>query len=174
MNIKKQLDTCESYKRGSIVYACIALFDKTTDVVYLVAGLLLVILSLMMMGVSFYNVYQAFGNPDILGETILNTVSFIVISIAVLDVGKYLIEEEVVRDKELRSPEEARKTLTKFLVIIIIAASLEGLVYIFTAGKIDLSLLLYPAILLISIAVLILSLSFFQRTSVSVEKRTSD
>jgi hypothetical protein len=46
-----------------------------------------------------------------------------------------MIEEEVFKDKELRNPAEARKTITKIMVIISIAVSIEGLVYIFKAGK---------------------------------------
>jgi hypothetical protein len=46
------------------------------------------------------------------------------------------------------SASEARETMTKFLVIIVIAVSLEALVFILGAANDHLSLLVYPAILL--------------------------
>jgi hypothetical protein len=50
-----------------------------------------------------------------------------------------MMEEEVFVNKQLRDPEEARRTITKIIVIITIAVSIEGLVYIFKAGTKDIS-----------------------------------
>jgi len=58
-----------------------------------------------------------------------------VVAMAVFDVSRFLLEEEVFRNRELGSPTEARVTLTKFFVIISIAVSLEALVFIFDAAK---------------------------------------
>ena len=52
-------------------------------------------------------------------------------------VGKFLFEEEVISDRELRRPAEARGSLTKFMTIIIIALSLESLVLITNADGLD-------------------------------------
>lgn len=75
-------------------------------------------------------------------------VGAVIIAVAILDVAKYMIEEEVFRSKELRSPKEARETLTKIMVIVSIAVSIEALVYIFKAGSKDIRLLGYPVLLL--------------------------
>jgi hypothetical protein len=66
---------------------------------------------------------------------LLDSIGLIVISLAVLDVSKYLMEEEVLRDRQLRSALEARRTLTKFMVISCIAVSLEAVVFISMGGK---------------------------------------
>jgi hypothetical protein len=104
---------------------------------------------------------------------ILQAIELIVVSIAVLDVGKYIAEEEVQTKKELRTPAEARKTLTKFLVIIIIAISLEALLYIFEAGHTDLQLLIYPTLLVVATVFLIVGLALFQKISVASEEKIS-
>ena len=98
----------------------------------------------------------------------------IIISIAVLDVAKYLVEEEVLRNKELRLPSEARKTITKIFVIISIAAGMEGLVYIFKSGTKDLALLIYPAILIFLSSLSIVCLGIYQKLSISVEKAAQE
>ena len=53
------------------------------------------------------------------------------IAIAVFEVGKFMVEEELIRERQLRSVLEARRSLTKFVTIVIITLSLEGLVLVF-------------------------------------------
>ncbi len=74
-------------------------------------------------------------------------------------------------NKELREPAEARRTLTKIMTIIAIAVSVEGLVYIFKAGTQDLSLPIYPAILILTSVIVIIGLGIYQKLSSSVEQR---
>ena len=101
---------------------------------------------------------------------ILESVGAIIISIAVLDVAKYLVEEEVIRNIELRSPAEARKTITKIFVIISIAAGMEGLVYIFKAGTSDITMLIYPALLILFSSLSIVCLGIYQKLSIAFEE----
>jgi len=72
----------------------------------------------------------------------------VVISVAILDVAKYVMEEEVLRSRELRMPHEAREAVTKFMVIIALVVSIEGIVLVFELGKDEPELLLYPVLLL--------------------------
>ena len=102
---------------------------------------------------------------------ILQSVGAIIIAAAIIDVAQYMIEEEVFQDKELRDPKEARKTITKIMVIIAIAVSIEGLVYIFKAGTKDLQLLVYPALLIFVSSMSIVALGVYQKFSVSIEKK---
>ena len=45
-------------------------------------------------------------------DALLSAIGYVVISIAVFDVAKYFIEEEVIRGRELRIISEARRSLT--------------------------------------------------------------
>lgn len=122
------------------------------------------------MGFSIHEVFINFNKDSGFISLMLHTVGTIIISAAILDVAQYMVEEEVLMSKELRDPEEARKTITKILVIISIAVSIEGLVYIFKAGIKDLSLLVYPSVLIMVSAFLIISLGIYQKLSVVIEK----
>lgn len=143
-------------------------FQALTDVLYIFASFLLVGIALFLMGSSLLELVTL--EKDLLTIATLNATSMIIISIAIFDVGKYLIEEEVSRDQEIRDPHEARKTLTKFVVITIIAINMESLVSVFLAGKTDISLLMYPSLLLVASAVLMASLGLYQKMSVSSER----
>ncbi|MCB1119297.1 MAG: hypothetical protein KDK65_04995 [Chlamydiia bacterium] len=89
---------------------------------------------------------------------------------AIFDVGRYLLEEEVFRDHELRSPKEARQSLTKFMVIIVIAITLEALLNVIRTATTDVRLLIYPAGLFLVAVALLVGLGVYQRYSVMAEQ----
>ena len=146
------------------------LTERLFTVVYLIAAFVLVCLSVAIMGFSIHEVFINFSNETGFISSMLHAVGTIIISAAILDVAQYMVEEEVLMNKELRDPEEARKTITKILVIISIAVSIEGLVYIFKAGIKDLSLLVYPSLLIMVSAFLVISLGIYQKLSVVIER----
>ncbi|ARU48486.1 hypothetical protein [Sulfurospirillum diekertiae] len=146
------------------------LFTYLLNSIHLFAALILIVMSLLIMG---WAVYEVIASIPLKGEFIprmLQSVGAIVISAAIIDVAQYMIEEEVFMNKELRDPREARRTLTKIIVIITIAVSIEGLVYIFKAGTENMALLIYPAWLLFVSAVLIVSLGVYQKLSATIEQ----
>jgi NADH:ubiquinone oxidoreductase subunit 5 (subunit L)/multisubunit Na+/H+ antiporter MnhA subunit len=142
------------------------------------SALSLFAIAVMIMGWSVSEVFEQLFNVNLQKSEfvaiMLQAVGAIVIAIAIIDVSKYMIEEEIFRDKELRSPREARETMTKVIVIISIAVGIEGLVYIFKAGSENITLLPYPAVLLVVSVILIVGLGIFQKLSLSTEKLVRD
>ena len=148
-------------------------FETVSDFIYTVVSLSMLAISLLMIGYGLWEVWHAFNTSGDIVKKMLDAIGLIVISMAVFDVAKYFLEEEVLRDRELRSAREARETLTKFLVIITIAVSLEALVFIFGAGKENVSLLLYPTLLLVAVVLLIVGLGLYQRLSMTTERQST-
>jgi hypothetical protein len=105
------------------------------------------------------------------GGTILSAIGYVVIAMAVFDLAKYFIEEEVIRGRELREAAEARRSLTKFVSTIAIAVFIEGLVITFQASKDDLPSMLYPTALLLTAILIVVGLGLFQRLSAEVERK---
>lgn len=145
--------------------------EVIANILYSLVSVALIGIALSMIGYAGWEVWQAVGNGMNLAKRMLDAVGLLVVSVAVFDVAKYLMEEEVLRDRELRSPREARETLTKFIVILTIAVGLEALVFIFGAGKEDVNNLLYPTLLLVSTAIMVVSLGIYQRLSLVAEVR---
>ncbi len=132
----------------------------------------------MIMGWSVYEVLVHIV-PNLAVEKqfipiMLQSVGAVIIAVAILDVAKYMIEEEVFRNKELRSPKEARETLTKIMIIVAIAVSIEALVYILEAGTNDLRLLIYPAVLIVTVVLLIVGLGIYQKLSINSERTENE
>ena len=153
-------------------------FERISVFIYFVAAISLALMALLIMGWSVYEVLAHVLTVDGLSDgfvsKMLSSVGAIVISVAILDVAKYMIEEEVVRSKQLHSPKEAREALTKIMVIISIVVGIEGLIYILKAGTADITLLIYPAILIITSVFLMIGLGVYQKISLQAEKLEQD
>ncbi len=131
----------------------------------------LLVISLAMVGYALWDIWDAITTGEGIIDKLLDAIGLIVIAIAVFDVSKYLLEEEVLRGRRLSTLRDARQTLTKFLVIISIAVTLEALVFVFGAGREDMTKLLYPTLLLFVSVLLIVGLAVFQRLSIETEAK---
>lgn len=140
------------------------MFQTAARGMYLLAAATLSLFSLLFIGLSALTVVEGMVALDshALTSAMLEGVGMIVLAIAVFEIAKYLYEEEIVRERELRRADEARRTLTKFLTTIIIAASLEGLVLVFEARTSEISAIVYPVMLLGVVTLLVVGLGAFQ------------
>ena len=149
------------------------LLDFIARLVFGIASIFLILLAGALICYAGWGVAQAIGqSADNIGSVLLEAVGYTIISIAVFDVGKYLLEEEAIRARELRHAGEARRSLTKFISTIAIAVFLEALVAVFEAAKQDMSMMLYPTLLMFVGVTLIVGLGIFQRLSIEVEMET--
>jgi hypothetical protein len=105
------------------------------------------------------------------GDALLAAIGYVVISLAVFDVAKYFIEEEVIRSREMRQMSEARRSLTKFISTIAIAVFIEGLVTVFRVSKDEVERMLYPTALLLTAILIVVGLGVYQRLSADVEQK---
>lgn len=137
-------------------------------------GLIAAVLALFGMVMIGYGVgqtvYAVFVWDDV-GLALLRGVGYMVIAIAVFEVAKYFVEEEVVRRRQMRAPTDARRSLTNFISTISIAVFLEGLVIVFYVSQQDVTALIYPSLLLLTATGMILGLGLYQRMSATVEEQ---
>lgn len=140
-----------------------------SNIFFMGMGLAFTSASVGILLLSVYSLYQCVGTDCDLMMEILDLVSRLIIAAAIFDVGRYLLEEEVFRDRELRSPSEARKSLTKFMVIIVLAVTLESLLAVLKASTSNIANLIYPAVLFFVAVCLLVGLGVYQRLSVKAE-----
>lgn len=147
------------------------MIERFTRLAFAVVSLFLMLLSAGLVGYAIYTIVMAALTESIaVGPVLLEAIGYTIIAIAVFDVGKYLLEEEAIRAREMREASEARRSLTKFMSTITIAVFLEALVAVFEAGKEDMRLMLYPTLLLFAGVAMIVGLGAYQRLSAEVEK----
>ncbi|MGE3245592.1 MAG: GNAT family acetyltransferase [Beijerinckiaceae bacterium] len=136
--------------------------------IFALVGLVLIVLAFGLLGTATWSVI--FRDDTDIGTAIINAIGYAVIALAVFDVAKYLIEEEVVNRSEMRFTGEARRGLTKFVSTIAIAVFLEALVLISAAGKKSIDLILYPTFLMAVGILIVVGLGVYQRQSAAAEK----
>jgi hypothetical protein len=132
---------------------------------YLVVAFILLGISLLLVGYGLWEVWTAvhMATSEVM-DKLLDAIGVIVVSLALFDITKYLIVEEVTIKQTLsRTIQETEHMLTKFLSIIAVAISMEALVFIFRTGKADVTQLLFPIILLFAGMCTVLTLGLYTR-----------
>lgn len=151
-----------------------SVFDLVSRAIFGIAAIVLALFAIVLAASAVADFVVAASQRQHIGLSALSGIGYVVVSIAVYDVAKYLIEEEVVRGRELRVASEARRSLTRFISTIAIAVFLEALVTIFRVSQEDVTNLFFPTLLLVAAILLVLGLGVYQRLSVAVEKQVDE
>lgn len=139
---------------------------------YVAGCIVLYLVALCILGSAVWNIIGDMRSGDYTVYKLLDEVGLIVFSMAVIDVGKYLMLEEVLKkDSHARAPEQSRKTLTKFAIIIASALSLEGLVLTIEVAKQDITQIFYPVAVLITSTLYIIGVGVYQKLNASSERK---
>ncbi len=140
------------------------LFSRIAKVLYVSAALALMVLAIILLGLALYIGISGLLSLDRSTATqgMLKAIGLIVLGVATLEIAKYLVEEEIIRDRQLHRVDEARRTLNKFLTTIIIALSLEGLVFVFEVRTEDKGSLMEVSVLLAVDVFMFVGLALFQ------------
>lgn len=128
---------------------------------FLVTALALFVLAAGLVAVAVHDVYTALYGEALL-EPILRSIGLLTIAVAVFEVAKFLLEEELLRERELRSITDVRLSLTKFFTIIIIVLSLEGIVLLFEVKIDHIEQLIYPTALMAVAILALVGLAVFR------------
>ncbi|MFT8778175.1 MAG: hypothetical protein ABF893_16195 [Gluconacetobacter liquefaciens] len=156
----------------SITYESI--LKKVSRAAFGTASIMLMALSIGLIFYGIFNfVFTLLTSWHDGRDALLLAISYVVIAIAVFDVAKYFMEEEVIQSRAKVSPLEARLSLTKFITTIIIAIFIEGLVAVFEVSREHIQQIFYPIGLLATATVIVLSLAVYQRISVDTESQES-
>lgn len=139
---------------------------------YTLGCLCFYIISLWLFGSAIWRIISSVISQSFGVEKLLEEVGLIIFSIAVVDVSSYLMTEEVLKGPE-KSPKEVRRTFTKFVIIIITALSLEGLVLTIDTVKTSISDLIYPILLFVTATVLLVGLGIYQKLNAQAEHNIS-
>ena len=91
------------------------LFNFGSKLLYVIAAFVLLLLSLAMVGMASESVIsQIVAGESILAQ-LLESVGLIIIAITVFDVAKFLLGDQVLRERKLQYIAEARRSLTLVL-----------------------------------------------------------
>ncbi|MCX6074979.1 MAG: PDC sensor domain-containing protein [Campylobacterales bacterium] len=142
------------------------LISKLSVAVYalLGGGLVLLALFLGVYGlVGFAKALMSFGDETL--HYVFKSIIGITLAIAIYDLAKTILEQEVFYRSLILEEGNEYKTLTKFLTSIIIALSIESLMVVFKVAINDIREMNYPFYLISGVGILIISMAILNFVS---------
>lgn len=101
---------------------------------------------------------------------VLEGLSLLVVSVAALELGQTLLEEEVQRRAQMSAPTRVRRFLSRFMVVLVVSLSIETLVTVFRFGHESPQFLPYAAATGLAAAALLVGWGVFIRLNRSAEE----
>jgi len=96
-------------------------------------------------------------------QGIIEAVGLLAAAVVALQIAQTITEEEVIRDAHISGPTRVRRFLSRFMVVVVVALSIEGLVATFKALHEDPAQLPYAASLLFSVGIVLAGWGVFIR-----------
>ncbi|MBT3279873.1 MAG: hypothetical protein HOF69_03855 [Campylobacteraceae bacterium] len=141
-------------------------FDKITKYIYGAIGYGLALFALVLVGYSVFSFgsFILFGESKLL-ETIFKSIIALTLGLAIFDLAKNLLEHEVIYKNNSSAEHDDNKILTKFLISIIIALSIEALMVVFKIALQDYTQMHNAVYLIAGVSLMIISLGLFYKYS---------
>ena len=64
-------------------------------------------------------------------QAVLQSIAVLTVAVAALELGQTILEEEVQREAHMSAPTRVRRFLSRFMVVLVVALSIETLVIVF-------------------------------------------
>jgi hypothetical protein len=137
-------------------------FHSITKGFYILAGLSMIVLSVFTILFSIYDfITYLFSHHAVSLEMIFKPIIAFTLSIAIFDLAKTILEQEVFFKSYSKNSRVETKILTKFLTTIIIALSIEALIVVFKIAINDYVQMVNAFYLIAGIALILVSLTIF-------------
>ena len=105
----------------------------------------------------------AAGLDQAAAQKVIEAVGLLAAAVVALQIAQTITEEEVIRDAHISGPTRVRRFLSRFLVVVVVALAIEGLVATFRALHEDPAQLPYAASILLSVGLLLAGWGAFVR-----------
>jgi hypothetical protein len=129
------------------------------------AALVLIVLAVHQ---AWIGVAGGLGQPA--AQQVIEAVGYLAGAVVALQIAQTIVEEEVIREAHVSGPTRVRRFLSRFMVVLIVAFSIEGLVATFRAVHDDVSQLPAAASILFAAAALLAAWGIFVRLNRSAEE----
>ena len=102
-------------------------------------------------------------------DFVLNSIALLTIAVAALELGQTILEEEIQRESQMSAPTRVRRFLSRFLVVLVVALSIEALVAAFRFSRDDPTKLVYAAAIGLMAAALLAAWGVFLKLNLGAE-----
>ncbi len=103
-------------------------------------------------------------------QAVIEAIGLLSVAVVAVQIAQTIAEEEVIRSAHVSAPTRVRRFLSRFMVVIVVALAIEGMVATFKALHENMAFLLHAAGILISVGVLLAGWGVFIRLNRSAEE----
>jgi hypothetical protein len=103
-------------------------------------------------------------------NSVLESIALLTITVATLELGQTLLEEEVWRETHMSTPTRVRRFLSRFMIVIVVSLSIECLVAVFRLVHEDPAQLPRAATIGLTAAALLVAWGVFVRLNTAAER----
>jgi hypothetical protein len=134
-------------------------------VVHSLVAVLFAVASMALIAIATRSAWLALasGLDRAAAQEIIEAIGLLAAAVVALQIAQTIAEEEVVREAHISAPTRVRRFLSRFLVVIVVALAVEGLVVTFRGTHESGELLLYAASIVGATAALLISWGVFIR-----------
>ncbi len=125
--------------------------------IHAVLALLFVLASLVLIAITVRSAWQVLsqGLTDDAAFNVIQMIGITAVAVVALQIAQTIAEEEVIREAHVSGPTRVRRFLSRFMVVIVVALAVEGLIATFKALREDPAHLPYAASLLVAVGFLL-------------------
>ena len=138
------------------------------SVLFLAAGFALIALAGMQLWQGIQPFEAAALNQRL--YAVLESIAVLTVAVAALELGQTILEEEVHRQAQMSAPTRVRRFLSRFMVVLVVALSLETVVLVFRVSHEAPEQLPYVASVGLAAALLLVAWAVFVHLNRSVEE----
>src|SRR5688572_28512189 len=103
-------------------------------------------------------------------NSVLESIGLLTIAVVALELGQTILEEEVRRQAQMSAPTRVRRFLSRFMVVLVVALSIETVVLVFRLSQDAPEMLPYAASVGAAAALLLAAWGLFIRLNRSAEE----
>jgi len=136
--------------------------NKMNKGFYFLTGMVMALLAVFTLGYSVFELVNSiFFKADLTIEAIFKPIVAVTLGLAIFDLAKTLLEQEVFFKSYSKNSKAEYKVLTKFSITIIIALLIESLMVVFKIALEDYSQMINAVYLIGGVSILIATLGLF-------------
>ncbi|MGH8713896.1 MAG: hypothetical protein ACREYB_07815 [Casimicrobiaceae bacterium] len=148
-------------------------FHKIFPAGHLIISALFVLSACALLAFAGYDLWQVVapgeGAIDARLGSVLDAIALLTIAVASLQLGQTIVEEEVQREAHMSAPTRVRRFLSRFMVVLVVALTIEALVAVFHYSREDPSKLPYAASVGAMAAALLAAWALFLKLNIGAE-----
>lgn len=126
------------------------------SVVHALLALLFICMALLLLYIAAKGTWEVLSTDlnDHAAQLVIESMGVLAAAVVALQIAQTITEEEVIRTAHISAPTRVRRFLSRFMVVIVVALAIEGLVATFRASHEGSTLLLHAAAMVTAVGVL--------------------